>query len=220
MTENELRQSVVSIMMSWVGAREGDATHKSIIDGYNQIVPLPRGHKMTYAEAWCAATVSEAGHRAGLLSIMPAECSCNKLIEAYKSMGRWVEDDNYIPSPGDLVLYDWQDGADYSGDNTGKADHVGMVAAVSGNVVTVIEGNVSDQVWTRNLTVNGRYIRGYCVPDFASLADLGASAWANESTRKAVQRGVFQGDGNSYRWQDPVTREQLAAVLDRLGLLG
>ncbi len=125
------------------------------------------------------------------------------------------------PRPGDLVLYDWQDGKDYANtDNTASADHVGMVAAVSGNIITVIEGNVSNQVWTRNLTVNGRYIRGYCTPDFASLADDGSSDWAVSSTAKAREKGVFKGDGDgNYRWQDPITREEMAVVLDRLGLL-
>ena len=33
------------------------------------------------------------------------ECSCSELIKLNKDL--WVEDDNYLPKIGDLVLYDW-----------------------------------------------------------------------------------------------------------------
>lgn len=40
------------------------------------------------------------------------------------------------------------------------------------------------------------------------------SDWAKEATAWAVERGLFVGDGSgSYRWQEPVTREQLAVIL-------
>ena len=40
------------------------------------------------------------------------------------------------------------------------------------------------------------------------------SDWAREATAWAVERGLFAGDGaGRYRWQDPVTREQLAVIL-------
>lgn len=48
-----------------------------------------------------------------------------------------------------------------------------------------------------------------------------ASDWAAESTEKAKEAGIFRGDPDgNYRWHDPITREELAVVLDRLGLLG
>lgn len=43
------------------------------------------------------------------------------------------------------------------------------------------------------------------------------SPWAAEDCRWAVERGLFYGDGNgSFRWQEPLTREEAAAVLHRL----
>ena len=42
----------------YLGVIEGDSKHKFIIDEYNKIDPLPRGYKMTYSDAWCAAFVS------------------------------------------------------------------------------------------------------------------------------------------------------------------
>ncbi len=47
-------------------------------------------------------------------------------------------------------------------------------------------------------------------------ADDGASGWAKPYTEEAKALGLFSGDGNGYRWQENVTREELAAVMIRL----
>ena len=90
------------------------------------------------------------------------------MIELYKKLGRWVESDSYVPSPGDLVMYDWDDSG--IGDNTGSPEHIGLVVSVSGKTLRIIEGNIKNAVGYRTLAVNGRYIRGYCAPNFASKA--------------------------------------------------
>lgn len=47
------------------------------------------------------------------------------------------------------------------------------------------------------------------------------AAYAASACGKAVARGVFLGDGKgNYGWGDPVTRQDLAVVLERIGLLG
>lgn len=54
------------------------------------------------------------------------------------------------------------------------------------------------------------------------LAEKAASTWASESARNAILSGVFadgDSDGLLDNPQAPVTREQLAAVLDRTGIL-
>lgn len=65
-------------------------------------------------------------------------------------------------------MYDWDDTG--IGDCTGAPEHVGIVAGVSKNFITVIEGNKGNAVGYRVIKVNGRYIRGYCVPDHAAKA--------------------------------------------------
>jgi hypothetical protein len=45
------------------------------------------------------------------------------------------------------------------------------------------------------------------------------SAWADDVIKKAVSSGAFRGNNGDYEWKDPLTREELAVVLDRLGLL-
>lgn len=170
MTENELRQKYANVIIGWKGRKESDGSHKAIIDLYNGQTKLPRGYKVKYTDAWCATTVSAAAIKAGLTSIIPIECSCPKMIDIARTMGIWKEADNYKPSIGDIVLYDWQDGANYATtDNVGTADHIGVVTNTNGNSFTVTEGNKNDSVCDRQMTVNGRYIRGFICPNFSSI---------------------------------------------------
>lgn len=168
MTEKELRAKVVSIAEKYLGCKESNGSHRKIIDLYNSHKPLARGYPVKYTDAWCATFVSAVFIEAGLTEIAPTECGCGAMINLYKKIGRWEENDAYVPSPGDVVMYDWQDNG--IGDNTGAADHVGIVVSVSGNSIKVIEGNMSDAVGYRTLRVNGKYIRGYCLPKYSAKA--------------------------------------------------
>ena len=173
MTETELRQKVVSTALAWLGTREYSAKHQEMLDIYNSQRPLPRGTRMLASWPWCAAFVSTVSLQCGLRDIMPTECGCPGMVRLYQEIGRWVEDDAYAPSPGDVIFYDWQDSAtNYATtDNVGHPDHVGIVLDCDGNNMTIIEGNCDNAVKTRSLAVNARFIRGYGVPDFASKAD-------------------------------------------------
>ena len=168
MTENELRKKVVATAKSFVGCKESDGSHMKIIDLFNSIPGTKRGFAMGYRDPWCAAFVSAVGRACGLEDIILPTANCDTMITKYKAAGRWVENDGYTPKAGDLIMYDWQDSG--AGDNTGSADHVGIVAEVNGNVIRVIEGNISDAVGYRMMRVNGKYIRGFCVPAYGTAA--------------------------------------------------
>lgn len=167
MTELTIRHKVADAALGYLGCNEADGSHRDIIDSYNAIRPLPRGYKMSYSDPWCAAFISAVGHELGYSSAILPECSCDAMIELYKKAGRWKEADDYVPKVGDIVMYDWNDSG--AGDNTSSADHVGFVYAITGTGITAIEGNKSDSVDFRTFSINGRYIRGYCLPDYASL---------------------------------------------------
>lgn len=155
---------VVGQAQSWIGKKESDGSHKVIIDTYNAHKPLARGYKVTYTDAWCATFVSAVAIKLGYTNIIPTECSCSKMIDLFKKLGSWVENDAHTPKAGDIIFYDWEDNG--VGDNVGNSDHVGICEKVSGSTITVIEGNYSNSVKRRTLTVNGRYIRGYGVPKY------------------------------------------------------
>lgn len=166
------RARVVALVNSWLGYNESDGSHKKIIDIYNSQAVLPRGTKMRYDWAWCAATWSAVAIELGYTDIMPVEMSCSKLIEQAKRMGIWVEDDWYVPKLGDGCLYYWKDGAsNYSStDCVGAPDHIGTVTYVNPNsgYFVVTEGNYSRSVKKRTVDINGRYIRGFICPKYDS----------------------------------------------------
>lgn len=245
MTEKQLRESVVAVMRGWLGWSEANGKHKQIIDLYNTQRPLPRGYAVQYDDEWCAATVTAAGIAAGLQDIIFGECSCSRMVKLYKAAGRWQERDDYVPDIGDIIMYYWKDGADYATtDCTAAPNHVGFVLARTGTVLTIGEGNKGEAVSTRPMQINGRYIRGYCLPDYASKADKedeivtyeqwkafmtryrqelqdnDSGEWSKEAREWAVSTGIVTGGGElnglpNYMWEDLSTREQLITVLHR-----
>lgn len=186
MTETELRQSVVDVMRGWLGWTEANGKFRRIIDLYNTQNPLPRRYPVKYNDEWCAATVTAAGMAAGLQDIIYGECGCGKMIALYEARGLWVEDDAYIPSPGDIIMYDWDDSG--LGDNRGNPDHVGVVEQVVGGTITIIEGNKGGAVARRKLAINGRYIRGYCTPDYAGKAEEDEKMLSYEQWKEYMDR--------------------------------
>lgn len=159
------REKIVATAKKYIGCKESNGTHKQIIDIYNKQMSLPRGYRVKYTDSWCAIFVSVISILCGYISIIPVECSCQKMIEKFKAIGCWKENENYTPKGGDVIFYDWNDNG--KGDNTGWADHVGIVEKVVGNTITVIEGNYDNSVKRRNIKINARYIRGYGVPKYA-----------------------------------------------------
>ena len=157
-------KKVIEQAKAWLGKKESDGSHKEIIDVYNSHKPLARGYAVKYTDSWCATFVSAVAIKLGYTSIIPTECSCERMIELFKNLGCWVEDESRTPEPGEIIFYDWQDSG--NGDNKGWADHVGIVETVSGSMITVIEGNYSNEVKRRTLAVNGKTIRGYGVPKY------------------------------------------------------
>lgn len=214
------REDIVKQAESWIGRKESDGSHKFIIDTYNGHKPLARGYKVKYTDAWCATFVSAVAIAQGATAIIPTECGCQKMIELFKSLGCWVEDDSYIPSPGDVIFYDWQDSG--KGDNKGGSDHVGIVQKVSGSALYVIEGNYGDSVKVRRLAVNGKYIRGYGIPKYSkkievelipakSLVEIAKEVingkWGNGADRKSK----LEAAGYNYKAVQEEVNKQLGA---------
>lgn len=160
------RQKVVDLVKSWDGKKESDGSYKFIIDIYNSVGPFPRSTKMQYGWAWCACTWSALAKKLGYTEIMPVEISCREIIKIAQSMGIWVENDSYIPKPGDAILYDWEDNG--VGDNTGNPDHIGTVIEVYGSYMVIEEGNYSDSVKKRTVSINGKFIRGFITPKYTN----------------------------------------------------
>ena len=84
-------------------------------------------------------------------------------IEIFKEKGIWIEDGTIVPLPGDIILYNW----DFQVQpNDGYSDHIGYVESVSGQMITVMEGNYNEAVARRQIPVGWGQIRGYARPKY------------------------------------------------------
>lgn len=202
MTEAKIRQKVVRKAESYLGYKESNGSHKKIIDIYNAHKPLARGYKVKYTDAWCATFGSAIAIELDYTDIIPTECSCDVQIALWKKKGRWQEKDGYVPNEGDYVYYDWDDKG--SGNCTGNSEHVGIVVDVVGDTIKVIEGNKENAVGIRKIRVNGKFIRGYGLPNYASKATKDKSK-SKKPTKSvdAVAKEVIQG-----KWGNGVERKE------------
>ena len=165
--EKDNRLEVVSAAEAWLGTLEGFAGHEQLVQLYNSHEPLAQGYELSVDDDWCAAFGSVIAFQTGNTDIIPTECGCERQIGLWQELGRWVEDDGYVPLPGDYIYYAWDEGWSF-GDCTGWADHVGIVVGTAGPFIKVIEGNYDDQVKYRTILINNYQIRGFGLPDYAS----------------------------------------------------
>ena len=216
-----MRNKVIKQAQAWIGKNEKDGSFKSIIDLYNAHKPLARGYKVKYTDEWCATFVSAVSIATGATGVIPTECSCNEMIKLFKKLGSWQEADNYLASPGDVILYDWEDNG--KGDNAGTPNHIGIVESVNNGIITVIEGNKGEAVARRQIKVNGKYIRGFGVPKYKRECvqtvkkDNIPDNYAKEAVEWATANKIIVGDNNGdLMLHKNITRQDLLVILHRL----
>ena len=148
-------QDVLNVMRSWIGYSEANGKFRQIIDLYNSHQPLARGYAVQYTDEWCDTAVSAAAIQADCVDLIGTECGCEKHIEIFKEKGIWIEDGTIVPLPGDIILYNW----DFQVQpNDGYSDHIGYVESVSGQMITVMEGNYNEAVASEKFRqVGGRF---------------------------------------------------------------
>lgn len=166
--EASVRNHIVHVAERYLDCNESDGSHRQIIDRYNTQDPRPRDYEVTYEDSWCAVYTSTVAMDALVAGWIPLECSCEQQILLFDSQGNWLEEDCYLPKPGDYIYYDWN--AVGSGDCRGWSDHVGIVVQTFGPVIKVIEGNKNDDVSYRYIFINDPFIRGFGLPDYRSIS--------------------------------------------------
>ncbi len=163
--EKERRELVVTTAQKWLGTQEGDERHREILSIYNTHTPLAKNYTVKASDDWCATFASAVAIACDLTKLIPTECGCERQIELWQNLGRWEENDNYYPLPGDYIYYSWDEPFSF-GDNRGWADHVGIVVETNGQFIKVIEGNKDDCVTYRTVIQGDYRIRGYGLPDY------------------------------------------------------
>ena len=104
--------------------------------------------------SWCACFVSWCADKCGYIDNgqIPKFSSCVSGASWFRSRGR-LKDRSYVPSPGDIIFFDWGAGV----------HHAGIVVDVKNGKVNTIEGNSSDAVRRRSYKIGDGRIRGYGV---------------------------------------------------------
>ena len=177
-------QDVLNVMCSWIGYSEANGKFRQIIDLYNSHQPLARGYAVQYTDEWCDTAVSAAAIQAGCVDLIGTECGCENHIEIFKEKGIWIEDGTIVPLPGDIILYNWDCQVQ---PNDGYSDHIGYVESVSGQMITVMEGNYNEEV--AGEVIQGKYANGE--ERRKKLCDMG---YDPDAVQREVNRQLSQNE--------------------------
>jgi hypothetical protein len=230
-------ERIIEVAKSWVGyceKKRGTYTDAQLRDkayaaGSDNYTLFGAWYKLQGGK-WCAMFLSFVANEAGVpTGTFPKFADCDVGRAWFSSRGQWWS----RPEPGDIVFFGV----------TGDAQHVGLVTSYDGKTVRTCEGNTSGAagmvanggcVAEKSYSVYYEKILGYGRPkykgdDIVTYEDFKAymeryetekrsqpvSPWAKGAWDKLTDAGVF--DGTAPRAE--LTREQAAALIERLGLL-
>ncbi len=97
-------------------------------------------------------------------TIIPERNNVWRTIDWYKKRDSYrpVTDENYIPTPGDLIFFQSRrTGTDYNVDGIETGGHVGIVAGYEDGIIYTIEGNTQDNTWSGPDGVNQHTFKRY-----------------------------------------------------------
>ena len=118
---------------------------------------------------WCACFVSWCANECGYIEdgTLPKTAGCSTGVQWFKDRNRWQEPTYtdatgqtvpYIPSPGDIIYFDW----DRQGEGqNGQPDHVGIVEKVENGYIYTVEGNSGDRVSSNTWAVGHYELFGF-----------------------------------------------------------
>ena len=114
-----------------------------------------------YGYAWCHAFVSWCANQAGIgTDIVPKTAGTSTGRSFFVNQGTYRQSaangGSYVPQAGDIIYYG----------SGSSPSHVGIVSSCDGGTVYTIEGNYSNKVGTRAISLSNSYIIGYGVPNY------------------------------------------------------
>lgn len=164
--------SIIETAKSYLGTTEGSNNHREIIDLYNK-ARYSDAYQMTMQDPWCCAFVVAVFEQCGMRDIIPCYAACDQMISVFTKWGRYFSRSVRCVKPGDIIFYDW------NGDLS--SDHVGIVVQNRFGDLSVIEGNKSDSVAYRNISINSPQILGFGVPNYDASDGTSGSDGTNST---------------------------------------
>ena len=204
------RLDLINVALTQVGYHEGNSI--SQLGGSNQTGTLNYteygywyghhvlGNNAGFFNEWCAMFVSWSARIAQIpKSIINNAAYAHAGTNPYYFNVTYYPRGYYTPKPGDLIFYDWAG-------NGRSWDHVGIVVFIWNGRVHTVEGNASEMVLMRDVSLNDSEIQGYGAPKYTSAAASAVNVESYSVPTRALQQGYT---GNDVRW--------LQAALLRLG---
>ena len=157
MTITEAKAKLVAWCLAQVGYSEGANNYNKYAEKWTQA-----GGWNAQNQPWCdlfadVAFIECFGlQTASKLTYQPIgsfSALCSASANYYKNNGAWFS----TPAVGDQVFFNV----------SGGINHTGIVVAVTGGVVTCVEGNSSDAVRKNNYNLGTSYIAGFGRPNWA-----------------------------------------------------
>ena len=154
------REALLEIALSQIGYAESDNNYMVQDDGVSVkgYTLYGASYGIPYAD-WCAAFVTWCIQRVDI--DMPTGFYCPTWVQELAYKGLYYSAADYIPEPGDIVFFDWEE----NGVRDGECDHVGIVKEVrldqtTGALETLVtvEGNTGGGTVREN-TYQGAKLR-------------------------------------------------------------
>lgn len=210
-------EAVIAVARSDLGYKE---TGNNITKYWEAYDPAFQG------QPWCVGCQWDWFRRAGESAAFMGggkTASCGILLRWYRAMGQTVDITQVCP--GDILILDFS-GRKADTQHCGLVTEVGWISNGVVGWIRTIEGNTSKSGSQANggeVCEKVRYPRqivGVCRPKYKQevvIVDDIKGHWAEKEIRRCIQRGLIKGypDG-SFQPEKPVTRAELAAVVDRL----
>ena len=160
MTKDEAIHKVVQLAYDQVGYKEGPNNYNKYADSLDIQKLYGWG---VQNQPWCAVFVNwlfltAFGYADGSAMTFGGSPACSIAAQNYKNNNAW----SMNPRKGDQIFFNI----------SGGINHTGIVADVSGQTITTIEGNSSDSVAKRTYYAGDASIAGYGVPNWNAVADL------------------------------------------------
>ncbi len=152
------REDIVKVAETQIGYHEGENNDTK----YNRWNGKISGYPVSgYGYPWCHCFVSWCANQANIsTNIIPRTAGTSTGKSFFVKQGTYKQSaangGNYIPQRGDIIYYG----------SGSSPSHVGIVSSCNGSTVYTIEGNYSDKVGTRAISLSNSYIIGYGVPNY------------------------------------------------------
>ncbi len=157
------REDIVAVAETQIGYQEGTDNDTKYNRWNGTISGYPVGG---YGYPWCQCFVSWCANQADIdTDIIPKTAGTSTAQSFFMNQGVYHQSasngGSYVPQRGDIVFY---------GSGTSPS-HVGIISSCDGDSISTIEGNYSDGVGTRTISLYNSYVIGFASPNYPPIPD-------------------------------------------------